>query len=232
MHLLVWGITEAQHREMRALRENIYDLQEYLAEHGARPRRGASALPAGRKIPRQPHGAAAPAFPMLRGDQRTARCAPQRCLSHSRVEADARRSIDELAERHGWRRRTRSHGTRCSPRVRTIMAGCSERPAYTAADACGTASQFLLTDTRRPMCKSTAAAALRSPFPTAFTRRSTRFWATSFQGHAKNGSGLVSESFLDGSWKGATRRSSASRKRSASSRRASPPARSSSWPSR
>jgi len=30
--LLVWGITEAQHREMQTLRENIYDLQRWLAE--------------------------------------------------------------------------------------------------------------------------------------------------------------------------------------------------------
>jgi len=29
--LLVWGITEAHHREMAGLRENIYDLQSYLA---------------------------------------------------------------------------------------------------------------------------------------------------------------------------------------------------------
>lgn len=31
-HLLVWGITEAQHREIQAARDNIYDLQKYLAE--------------------------------------------------------------------------------------------------------------------------------------------------------------------------------------------------------
>ena len=31
VHLLAWGITEAQHREIQALRENIYDLQKYLA---------------------------------------------------------------------------------------------------------------------------------------------------------------------------------------------------------
>ncbi|MDB6155341.1 MAG: rfaG [Chthoniobacteraceae bacterium] len=30
-HLLVWGINEAQHGDMQALRENIYDLQDYLA---------------------------------------------------------------------------------------------------------------------------------------------------------------------------------------------------------
>ena len=30
-HLLVWGINEAQHREIQAVRENIYDLQKYLA---------------------------------------------------------------------------------------------------------------------------------------------------------------------------------------------------------
>jgi glycosyltransferase involved in cell wall biosynthesis len=29
-HLLVWGITEAQHREIQSLRENIYELQSYL----------------------------------------------------------------------------------------------------------------------------------------------------------------------------------------------------------
>jgi hypothetical protein len=31
VHLLVWGITEAQHREIQAARPNIFDLQEYLA---------------------------------------------------------------------------------------------------------------------------------------------------------------------------------------------------------
>jgi glycosyltransferase involved in cell wall biosynthesis len=30
LHLLVWGISEAQHSEITALRENIYDLQSYL----------------------------------------------------------------------------------------------------------------------------------------------------------------------------------------------------------
>ena len=29
-HLLVWGISEAQHREIQTLRENIFDLQKYL----------------------------------------------------------------------------------------------------------------------------------------------------------------------------------------------------------
>jgi len=31
VHLLVWGITEAQHRELQTRRENIFDLQSYLA---------------------------------------------------------------------------------------------------------------------------------------------------------------------------------------------------------
>lgn len=34
VELLAWGITEAQHREIQAARENIYDLQRYLAEAG------------------------------------------------------------------------------------------------------------------------------------------------------------------------------------------------------
>jgi glycosyltransferase involved in cell wall biosynthesis/predicted metal-dependent phosphoesterase TrpH len=34
VHLLVWNINETQHREMQALRNNIYDLQKYLAQHG------------------------------------------------------------------------------------------------------------------------------------------------------------------------------------------------------
>jgi glycosyltransferase involved in cell wall biosynthesis len=33
VHLLVWGITEAQHREIHALRDNIYDLQRFLASN-------------------------------------------------------------------------------------------------------------------------------------------------------------------------------------------------------
>ncbi len=31
VHLLVWNLNEAQHREIQALRENIFDLQKYLA---------------------------------------------------------------------------------------------------------------------------------------------------------------------------------------------------------
>jgi len=31
VHVLVWGLSEAQHREISRLRENIYDLQKYLA---------------------------------------------------------------------------------------------------------------------------------------------------------------------------------------------------------
>lgn len=34
VHLLVWGITEAQHAEIQKLRENIYDLRGYLAANG------------------------------------------------------------------------------------------------------------------------------------------------------------------------------------------------------
>jgi predicted metal-dependent phosphoesterase TrpH len=31
VHILVWGLTEPQHRQISHLRENIYDLQKYLA---------------------------------------------------------------------------------------------------------------------------------------------------------------------------------------------------------
>lgn len=34
IHLLVWNLTEAQHREITALRENIFDLQGYLSAQG------------------------------------------------------------------------------------------------------------------------------------------------------------------------------------------------------
>jgi glycosyltransferase involved in cell wall biosynthesis len=32
VHLLVWGLTETQHRDIQPLRENIFELQQYLAE--------------------------------------------------------------------------------------------------------------------------------------------------------------------------------------------------------
>jgi glycosyltransferase involved in cell wall biosynthesis len=32
VHLLVWGLSEAQHRDISHIRENIYDLQKYLAQ--------------------------------------------------------------------------------------------------------------------------------------------------------------------------------------------------------
>jgi len=32
VHILVWGLTETQHREIQVLRENIYDLQKYLSD--------------------------------------------------------------------------------------------------------------------------------------------------------------------------------------------------------
>lgn len=34
VHLLVWGITENQHRNIQSARENVYDLQAYLASKG------------------------------------------------------------------------------------------------------------------------------------------------------------------------------------------------------
>ncbi|HEY5792316.1 MAG TPA: PHP domain-containing protein, partial [Chthoniobacterales bacterium] len=34
VHLLVWGITESQHKDIQKLRENIYDLRGYLAGNG------------------------------------------------------------------------------------------------------------------------------------------------------------------------------------------------------
>jgi len=34
IHILVWGISEAQHRDIAGLRENIFDLQKYLAGNG------------------------------------------------------------------------------------------------------------------------------------------------------------------------------------------------------
>src|ERR1035437_3369237 len=33
IHLLVWGISEAQHAEIASVRENILDLQQYLQTH-------------------------------------------------------------------------------------------------------------------------------------------------------------------------------------------------------
>lgn len=32
VHILVWGLSETQHREIQAVRDNIYDLQRYLSE--------------------------------------------------------------------------------------------------------------------------------------------------------------------------------------------------------
>lgn len=32
VHILVWGLTETQHREMQALKDNIFDFQKYLSE--------------------------------------------------------------------------------------------------------------------------------------------------------------------------------------------------------
>jgi glycosyltransferase involved in cell wall biosynthesis len=34
VHLLIWNLTERQHHDIQGLRENIYDLQAYLAEQG------------------------------------------------------------------------------------------------------------------------------------------------------------------------------------------------------
>ncbi|MEQ1860884.1 MAG: glycosyltransferase [Chthoniobacteraceae bacterium] len=33
IHLLVWGVSEAQHGELQNLRDNIYEMQRYLAQH-------------------------------------------------------------------------------------------------------------------------------------------------------------------------------------------------------
>lgn len=34
VHILVWGLTETQHREIQALREDIFDFQKYVTEQG------------------------------------------------------------------------------------------------------------------------------------------------------------------------------------------------------
>src|SRR5438552_6969551 len=34
IHLLVWGISEAHHTDITSLRENIFELQKYLAQNG------------------------------------------------------------------------------------------------------------------------------------------------------------------------------------------------------
>src|SRR5438067_2595524 len=34
VHLLVWNLTEAQHNEIQGLKENIYELQAFLAHQG------------------------------------------------------------------------------------------------------------------------------------------------------------------------------------------------------
>ena len=34
VHVLVWGITEAQHRDISKVRESVYDLQKYLFAEG------------------------------------------------------------------------------------------------------------------------------------------------------------------------------------------------------
>lgn len=33
IHLLVWGINEGQHRDLQELRDNVYEMQRYLAQH-------------------------------------------------------------------------------------------------------------------------------------------------------------------------------------------------------
>src|ERR1700758_1432590 len=34
VHLLVWNLTEGQHKEIQSLRKNLYELQQYLARAG------------------------------------------------------------------------------------------------------------------------------------------------------------------------------------------------------
>ena len=35
VHVLVWGISESQHRDISKVRESVYDLQKYLLSHAA-----------------------------------------------------------------------------------------------------------------------------------------------------------------------------------------------------
>ena len=44
IHILVWGLSEAQHGEITRLRDNIFDLQSYLADGGSGARRRPPAL--------------------------------------------------------------------------------------------------------------------------------------------------------------------------------------------
>jgi len=100
VHVLVWGITEAQHRALQTARENIFDLQRYLAEQ---------------------HLAHAVAHPLYRVDDRLALAHVEKLILLFRhfegvnghrdaLLGEATRSIlggltpeqlDELANRHG-----------------------------------------------------------------------------------------------------------------------------------
>jgi len=142
VHLLVWGITEEQHRRIQSLRENIYDLQKYLARDGL---------------------AHCVSHPLYKVDERFAASHLEKLLLlfkcfeginglRDSLLSDTFRflaasltpeKIAEFAERH------RMEPTHAEPWKKVLTAGSDDHggifgaSAYTAADGCGTPPEFL-----------------------------------------------------------------------------------------
>ncbi len=142
VHLLVWGITEEQHREMQALRENIYDLQKYLAAGGL---------------------AHAVAHPLYKVDERFTAGHLERLfllfkcfegingLRDSLLSDTLRFIVSKLTPEKiaGFSERHRMEPTHAEPWKKFLTAGSDDHggifagSAYTAADGCGSAAKFL-----------------------------------------------------------------------------------------
>jgi glycosyltransferase involved in cell wall biosynthesis len=142
VHLLVWGLNEAQHAELQRLHENIYEVQRYLAlEHLA-------------------HAVAHPLYP-ANGHLATVHLEKLALLFQHFEALNAHRAgllneviqfmlqrlspakIEEFANRHGIA------PTHAQPWKKFVTAGSDDHggvfpgAAFTATDACATPAEFL-----------------------------------------------------------------------------------------
>ena len=133
--------------EISTLRENIFDLQAYLAARRSAARRRASALQLRPKTDARPCRAADPALQVFRRAQRPARstCSTQ-VVQHLLASLTPEKIDGHGRNATASRRRTPSRGRKSSPPAATTTAGCSRarrtrrRPAappVTPAEAVG-----------------------------------------------------------------------------------------------
>ncbi len=160
LHILVWGISEQQHREIESVRENIFDLQRYLQRAQIAHAVAHPLIQRERQTRGNASRAAHPSVQTFRGHQRFARRASERSGPDSFQAIDAGEDRRVCKSSRSWRPRTRSRGEKSWWAAPTTTAGSLSASAFTETPAAKSAEQFLKS-VRNGNCTARAARAER-----------------------------------------------------------------------